>query len=78
MKVLLLEAEGDDVGEDASHGLVVELVDGHDVEVAQEARSDRVASAPGGSHGPQELDVHQLQLAGVLLVVPAVTAAVGA
>ncbi len=52
------------------HGLVIELIDGDDVEVAQETRRDRIAATTRGSHGSEELDINQRQLACILLVIP--------
>ena len=62
---------GDERGEDLGHGLLVELVHGHNVEVTQEARCHGVAAAPRGPHGCDELDVLQSDLGGVLQVIPA-------
>ena len=61
-----LEVGGHDGGEDLGHGVLAERVHGYDVEVAQEARGDRVATAAWGTHGAQEQDVLQDDPAGVL------------
>ena len=62
---------GDECGEDLGHGLLVELVHGHNVEVTQEARRHGVAAATRGAHGRDELDVLQSDLGGVLQIIPA-------
>ena len=69
-EVVVLQVEGDHVGEDAHHGIVAEGVDTADVEVAQEAGRHRVPPAPGRPHGRDDLQVHQRDLGGVLQVVP--------
>ena len=65
-----LQVECDDTGEYPAHGLVTELVDTDHVEVPQEACGDRVPPPTGRTHGPDHLHVHQLQLGGVLLIIP--------
>ena len=62
---------GDECGEDLGHGLLIELIHGHNVEVTQEARRHGVAAATRGPHGRDELDVLQSDLGGVLQVIPA-------
>jgi hypothetical protein len=47
-------------GEDAGHRLGAHLGEGDEVEVAQEAVSDRVTPAPRGAHAAHELDVDEL------------------
>ena len=42
----------------------------HNVEMAEKARGDSVSSTSRGSHGTDELDVLQSQLAGVLQIIP--------
>ena len=69
-EVVVLQVEGDHVGEDAHHGVVAEGVDAADVEVAQEAGRHGVPPAPGGPHGRDDLQVHQRDGGGVLQVVP--------
>ena len=63
--------------EDALHGVVVKLVDGDGVEVAQEAGSDWVTAAAGRTHGRDQLNVNQLHGRGLLQVVPATREGVG-
>jgi len=59
-----------DLGEDGGHGGVIELVDGDEVEVAEEARRDVVASAAWWAHGAHELYVGEGDLGLVFSVVP--------
>ena len=68
-----LEGKVDNVGEDARHGVVVEVVDGDHIEVPDEAWSDGVPAASRWTHGPHEMDVSQDKLARVFLVVPTST-----
>jgi len=53
-----LEVEAEDVGEDSSHCLVIEGGNGDDVEMSEEAVSDRVASSAWRPHGRHQLEVH--------------------
>ena len=53
-----LEVEAEDVGEDSSHCLVIESGNGDDVEMSEEAVSDRVASSTWRPHGRHQLEVH--------------------
>ena len=69
-EVVVLQVEGDHVGEDAHHCVVAEGVDAADVEVAQEAGCDCVPPPAGRPHGRDDLQVHQRDLGGVLQVVP--------
>ena len=68
--LLLLEVGADEGGEDARHRLVVELVDGDEIEVAREASRDRIAAAARRSHGRDELNVLEDEAARVLAIVP--------
>ena len=63
---------GDECGEDLGHGLLVELVHGHNVEVTQETRCHGVTATTRGTHGSDELNVLEGHLACVLQVIPAV------
>lgn len=53
-----LEVEAEDVGEDSSHCLIIEGGNGDDVEMSEEAVSDRVASSAWRPHGRHQLEVH--------------------
>ena len=64
------EVPVEDAREYGGHGLVVELVDGDDVEVAEEAGRDVVAAAARRPHRAHRLDVGELDFGLVLAVVP--------
>ena len=66
-----LEREVDNVSKYSSHCLIIEFVDGDNIKVPDKSRSDGVSASSWGAHGCHHLDVNQLQLAGVLLVIPA-------
>lgn len=65
-----LEVECHDGTKYPRHRLVIELVDGDDIEVSQEARGDGVPPTTRGAHGSQDLDINQREFAGILLVIP--------
>lgn len=48
--------------ENQFHGVVIKLVNGDGVEVAEEARGDWIASAPWRTHCSYQQNVHQIDL----------------
>ena len=51
-----------DAAEDQLHGLVLKVIDGEGVEVAQESWRDGVPPATGRTHSSNQNDVHQVDL----------------
>lgn len=47
-----------DSAEDVRHDIIVKLVDGDGVEVAQEARSDWITPSPWGAHRSNQQRIH--------------------
>lgn len=64
------EVVGDDGGEDACHGVIVEGRDVDNVEMTNEARCDWVTTTTRRTHSAQELNVNQLQTTTILLLKP--------